>query len=726
MLMTIVCCDTGALRLQDKFSDFQAEIGAKQAQLEALIALSNEIGSGDVTVKDELARVSAMWNELGVAAATHSSDLGDSIEAQGAREVVGETTAHMAEVLGALHDGGLGKDGATVSALLRKHDLVQREVQMLAARVGEHTTMVKQLAAKLPMCAAELQPTMVAATARLDELQAATTARTAALAQEAAFYKFEREARDFVQWSTWASAAIEALDNGATLHLCDEATKALQLLTNEVNSRAGTVPALVAASGVLEVDESGMSKRTQANITSTIEQVSTVWTELLDQTRSRMEELAQHREVLHAEDLVKNATVWMAQQIHAVREARPASDRHDDVDALLTDHRRMHSALETYSPTLAVLATAVDIVTAHGGDTAIGVRSGMDAVFGARDELLGFLDARASELNAAKSAQNYLDKMDEVIDALSTILQWTENLEIDGAVGVYREANHADKVEEEYPDVVRGATDLVTENSATAALVEGRLHEAVTTSGGQVKELLGLTETGIVSKRERITEVRSEIEFDRSVDSIMERSAATERLLETLDCGTDVGTASALVDKFSALLDDASARDDAIGRLESQAAAFAAAKHFRADTMGATATQVRAGQEEVTSALTNRVGTLKDSLSFFQYLRDASDIQVSHTVPPSRCPHSYACSYLWKRCSHRLALSSLTAGGHRRLCSSCWLAGVVQFPLRCADAAATAQHPRRRVRNSSEPTRCAGRQRVHIACWLSRKVGRNS
>jgi len=616
----------GSIRLNHKFADFRSEIASKETQLQRLRLLAAEIGEDDKA--GDMDRVDALWDDLLTVVSAHAADLNDTIEIQAAQEAVAETISHMAEILGVLHDGGLGKDAATVSALSRKHDLVIREVDTIAARVNQHHAAISALLAQHPNRKGNLEPTMDVATARLEELKAATATRTAALAQEAALYAFERESRDFLQWVSQMSNSVNALDNGATLHLCDEAIKALRVLSNEMAARADTVPALESTSAQLDIDNSGVSKRTKAHIVVTVDSSKSAWEGLKALIESRMGDLQRHHEILEANQMLQSESTWIAAKSQLVRESRAVLDRYDDVDALLTDYRRLESSVEAQGTAMKALSAAVDVVVKHGAVEGERVQSAHTTLMAARDDLVGLLDKRSQELQAAKSAQSYLHETDEVIDFLEATEEWAVNLDVESAVEVYRASQHMSKLDKEYPEVVKRAHDFVCQNETMKASVHGKLEDAIAAAGVRMQNLVQSTEAGIAVKRQRIVEVRSLIEFDRSIDSLSERSAFAEHALESTDCGSDVGTASALVDRYTALRDAATARDTSAAGLLQQASSFVTAGHFRAEAMTATASKVHARHEEVKTALGERVEYLRDFLSYFQYLRDAADLQA--------------------------------------------------------------------------------------------------
>uniref|UniRef100_A0A8C2UCI7 Spectrin alpha chain, non-erythrocytic 1 n=1 Tax=Coturnix japonica TaxID=93934 RepID=A0A8C2UCI7_COTJA len=557
--------------LQKKFEEFQTDLAAHEERVNEVNQFAGKLiqeqHPEEELIKSKQDEVNASWQRLKGLAQQRQGKLFGAAEVQRFNRDVDETISWIKEKGQLMASDDFGRDLASVQALLRKHEGLERDLAALEDKVKALCAEADRLQQSHPINASQIQVKREELIANWEQIRTLAAERHARLNDSYRLQRFLADFRDLTSWVTEMKALINADE------LANDVAGAEALLDRHQEHK-GEIDAH--EDSFKSADESGQALLAAGHYAS--DEVKEKLTILSDE-RSALLELWELRRQQYEQcmDLqlfyrdTEQVDNWMSKQ-EAFLLNEDLGDSLDSVEALLKKHEDFEKSLSAQEEKITVRHLYWVITNETRNNLLIG---------GA------MLDLNSRCLNDCKVQKHQafeaeLSANQSRIDAL-------------------------EKAGQKLIDVNHYASDEVA----------ARMNEVISLW----KKLLEATEL----KGIKLREANQQQQFNRNVEDIELWLYEVEGHLASDDYGKDLTSVQNLQKKHALLEADVAAHQDRIDGITIQARQFQDAGHFDADNIKKKQEALVARYEALKDPMVARKQKLADSLRLQQLFRDIED-----------------------------------------------------------------------------------------------------
>uniref|UniRef100_A0A8C0VRC8 Spectrin alpha chain, non-erythrocytic 1 n=1 Tax=Cyanistes caeruleus TaxID=156563 RepID=A0A8C0VRC8_CYACU len=609
--------------LQKKFEEFQTDLAAHEERVNEVNQfagkLIQETHPEEELIKSKQDEVNASWQRLKGLALQRQGKLFGAAEVQRFNRDVDETISWIKEKGQLMASDDFGRDLASVQALLRKHEGLERDLAALEDKVKALCAEADRLQQSHPINASQIQVKREELIANWEQIRTLAAERHARLNDSYRLQRFLADFRDLTSWVTEMKALINADE------LANDVAGAEALLDRHQEHK-GEIDAH--EDSFKSADESGQALLSAGHYAS--DEVKEKLTILSDE-RSALLELWELRRQQYEQcmDLqlfyrdTEQVDNWMSKQ-EAFLLNEDLGDSLDSVEALLKKHEDFEKSLSAQEEKITALDEFATKLIQNNHYAMDDVATRRDALLSRRNALHERAMRRRTQLADSFHLQQFFRDSDElkswVNEKMKTATDeaYKDPSNLQGKVQKHQAFEAELSANQSRIDALEKAGQkLIDVKHYASDEVAARMNEVISLW----KKLLEATEL----KGIKLREANQQQQFNRNVEDIELWLYEVEGHLASDDYGKDLTNVQNLQKKHALLEADVAAHQDRIDGITIQARQFQEAGHFDADNIKKKQEALVARYEALKDPMVARKQKLADSLRLQQLFRDIED-----------------------------------------------------------------------------------------------------
>uniref|UniRef100_A0A8B9GPW3 Spectrin alpha chain, non-erythrocytic 1 n=1 Tax=Amazona collaria TaxID=241587 RepID=A0A8B9GPW3_9PSIT len=609
--------------LQKKFEEFQTDLAAHEERVNEVNQFAGKLiqeqHPEEELIKSKQDEVNASWQRLKGLALQRQGKLFGAAEVQRFNRDVDETISWIKEKGQLMASDDFGRDLASVQALLRKHEGLERDLAALEDKVKALCAEADRLQQSHPINASQIQVKREELIASWEQIRTLAAERHARLNDSYRLQRFLADFRDLTSWVTEMKALINADE------LANDVAGAEALLDRHQEHK-GEIDAH--EDSFKSADESGQALLAAGHYAS--EEVKEKLTILSDE-RSALLELWELRRQQYEQcmDLqlfyrdTEQVDNWMSKQ-EAFLLNEDLGDSLDSVEALLKKHEDFEKSLSAQEEKITALDEFATKLIQNNHYAMDDVATRRDALLSRRNALHERAMYRRAQLADSFHLQQFFRDSDElkswVNEKMKTATDeaYKDPSNLQGKVQKHQAFEAELSANQSRIDALEKAGQkLIDVNHYASDEVAARMNEVISLW----KKLLEATEL----KGIKLREANQQQQFNRNVEDIELWLYEVEGHLASDDYGKDLTNVQNLQKKHALLEADVAAHQDRIDGITIQARQFQDAGHFDADNIKKKQEALVARYEALKDPMVARKQKLADSLRLQQLFRDIED-----------------------------------------------------------------------------------------------------
>uniref|UniRef100_A0A669BW01 Spectrin alpha chain, non-erythrocytic 1 n=1 Tax=Oreochromis niloticus TaxID=8128 RepID=A0A669BW01_ORENI len=609
--------------LQKKFEEFQTDLAAHEErvnevnQLAAkLIQESHPEGELIVRKQDE---VNAAWQRLKGLAQQRQGKLFGAAEVQRFNRDVDETISWIKEKEQLMGSDDFGRDLASVQALLRKHEGLERDLAALEDKVKTLGGDAEHLQQTHPQNASQIHLKKDELITNWEQIRTLSTERRARLNDSYQLQRFTADFRDLTSWVTEMKALINADE------LANDVAGAEALLDRHQEHK-GEIDAH--EDSFRTTDEAGQALLSAGHYASdeVKEKLGVLAAEkesLLELWEVRRQQYEQCMDLQLFYRDTEQVDNWMSKQ-EAFLLNEDLGDSLDSVEALLKKHEDFEKSLSAQEEKITALDEFATKLIQNNHYAKEDVATRRDALLSRRNALHDRAQSRRAALEDSFHLQQFFRDSDELKSWINEKMKtatdeaYKDPSNLQGKVQKHQAFEAELSANQSRIDALqKSGQELLDGKHYASTEVSGHMEEV----SSQWKKLLEATEL----KGIKLREANQQQQFNRNVEDIELWLYEVEGHLASDDYGKDLTSVQNLQKKHALLEADVAAHQDRIDGITIQARQFQEAGHFDADNIRKKQEALVVRYEALREPMAARKQKLSDSLRLQQLFRDIED-----------------------------------------------------------------------------------------------------
>ncbi|EMP38127.1 Spectrin alpha chain, brain [Chelonia mydas] len=609
--------------LQKKFEEFQTDLAAHEERVNEVNQFAGKLiqeqHPEEELIKSKQDEVNAGWQRLKGLALQRQGKLFGAAEVQRFNRDVDETISWIKEKEQLMASDDFGRDLASVQALLRKHEGLERDLAALEDKVKALCAEADRLQQSHPQNASQIQVKREELIANWEQIRTLAAERHARLNDSYRLQRFLADFRDLTSWVTEMKALINADE------LANDVAGAEALLDRHQEHK-GEIDAH--EDSFKSADESGQALLAAGHYASDevrekltiLSDERTALLELWELRRQQYEQCMDLQLFYRDTEQVDN---WMSKQ-EAFLLNEDLGDSLDSVEALLKKHEDFEKSLSAQEEKITALDEFATKLIQNNHYAKEDVATRRDALLSRRNALHERAMYRRAQLADSFHLQQFFRDSDElkswVNEKMKTATDeaYKDPSNLQGKVQKHQAFEAELSANQSRIDALEKAGQkLIDVNHYASDEVAARMNEVISLW----KKLLEATEL----KGIKLREANQQQQFNRNVEDIELWLYEVEGHLASDDYGKDLTNVQNLQKKHALLEADVAAHQDRIDGITIQARQFQDAGHFDADNIKKKQEALVARYEALKDPMVARKQKLADSLRLQQLFRDIED-----------------------------------------------------------------------------------------------------
>uniref|UniRef100_A0A4W5NIC1 Spectrin alpha, non-erythrocytic 1 n=1 Tax=Hucho hucho TaxID=62062 RepID=A0A4W5NIC1_9TELE len=610
--------------LQKKFEEFQTDLAAHEERVNEVNQLAGKLSQESHPEAELIVRkqeeVNAAWQRLKGLAQQRQGRLFGAAEVQRFNRDVDETISWIKEKEQLMASDDFGRDLASVQALLRKHEGLERDLAALEDKVNTLGGEAERLQQTHPQNASQIHLKRDELITNWDQIRTLAAERHAHLNDSYRLQRYTADFRDLTSWVTEMKALINAdeLANdvaGAEALLDRHQEHKVQEHT-EINKLYFTTDE--AGQALLNTGHYALEEVKEKLGVLTEEKESLL--ELWEVRRQQYEQCMDLQLFYRDTEQVDN---WMSKQ-EAFLLNEDLGDSLDSVEALLKKHEDFEKSLSAQEEKITALDEFATKLIQNNHYAKEDVATRRDALLSRRNALHERAQSRRAALEDSFHLQQFFRDSDELKSWINEKMKtatdeaYKDPSNLQGKVQKHQAFEAELSANQSRIDALqKSGQELLDGKHYAADEVSVRMDEV----SSQWKKLLEATEL----KGIKLREANQQQQFNRNVEDIELWLYEVEGHLASDDYGKDLTSVQNLQKKHALLEADVAAHQDRIDGITIQARQFQEAGHFDGDNIKRKQEALVARYDALRDPMAARKQKLSDSLRLQQLFRDVED-----------------------------------------------------------------------------------------------------
>uniref|UniRef100_M3XK81 Spectrin alpha chain, non-erythrocytic 1 n=2 Tax=Latimeria chalumnae TaxID=7897 RepID=M3XK81_LATCH len=609
--------------LQKKFEEFQTDLAAHEERVNEVNQFAGKLVQESHPEEELIVakqnEVNTAWQRLKGLALQRQGKLFGAAEVQRFNRDVDETIGWIKEKEQLMASDDFGRDLASVQALLRKHEGLERDLAALEDKVKALCAEADRLQESHPQNAPQIQVKREELITNWDRIRTLAEERHARLDDSYRLQRFLADFRDLISWATEMKALINADE------LANDVAGAEALLDRHQEHK-GEIDAH--EDSFKSTDEAGQGLLTAGHYAS--EEVTEKLGVLREEKKSLLElwELRrqQYEQCMDLQLFYRDTEQvdnWMSKQ-EAFLLNEDLGDSLDSVEALLKKHEDFEKSLSAQEEKITALDEFATKLIQNDHYAKEDVATRRDALLSRRNALHERASYRRTALEDSFHLQQFFRDSDELKSWINEKMKtatdeaYKDPSNLQGKVQKHQAFEAELSANQSRIDALQKAgQSLLDANHYASDEVSTRKDEVI----AMWKRLQEATEL----KGIKLREANQQQQFNRNVEDIELWLYEVEGHLSSDDYGKDLTSVQNLQKKHALLEADVAAHQDRIDGITIQARQFQEAGHFDADNIRKKQEALVSRYEALKDPMVARKQKLSDSLRLQQLFRDVED-----------------------------------------------------------------------------------------------------
>lgn len=610
--------------MQKKFDDFQKDLKANEARLQELNNIADRLTAMGHTeaaekIREQITQLNQRWVTLQQVSAERAQTLGSAFEVQRYHREVDETKDWISEKDGALNNDNYGHDLASVQALQRKHEGLERDLAALGEKVRDLDNNAQRLMQTHPDQAESIYEHQTEINQMWNSLTIKADARKGKLLDSYDLQRFLSDYRDLTSWINSMMTLVSSDELAKDVTGAEALLERHQEHRTEIDARAGTFQAFELLGQQLLQNQHYAS----------------------DDVQEKLEELAKAREELEQAWIVRRmkldqclelqlfyrdceqAESWMAS-----REAFLAGDSvdGDNVETLIKKHEDFDRAISSQEEKINSLQQFADQLVNSNHYDSPAINDKRDQVLDRWSNLKDALIDNRSKLGEAQTLQQFSRDADEMENWLQEKLQIAMDESYKDPSNIQSKfqkhqafeaelAANADRLQ----SLLGTGNNLIDRRQCAGS--EDAVKDRLESLAAQWEDLVNKS----TEKSDKLKEASRQQTYNAGVKDMEFWLGEVEQMLCTEDHGKDLASVQNLLKKHQLMEADITAHDDRIKDLNNQADQFVEAQVWEAESINERKRTINERYEKIKELAIHRRNRLSEANTMHQFLRDIDD-----------------------------------------------------------------------------------------------------
>ncbi|XP_063288681.1 spectrin alpha chain, non-erythrocytic 1 isoform X6 [Pelobates fuscus] len=609
--------------LQKKFEEFQTDLAAHEERVNEVNQFASKLAQEEhpelELIKTKQDEVNTAWQRLKGLALQRQGKLFGAAEVQRFNRDVDETIGWIREKEQLMASDDFGRDLASVQALLRKHEGLERDLAALEEKVKALCTESDRLQQSHPLNAVQIQAKGEELIANWDQIRTIAAERHTRLNDSYKLQRFLADFRDLTSWVTEMKALINADELANDVAGAEALLDRHQEHKGEIDAHEDSFKSADEAGNALLNAGHYASDEVREKLTILSEE-RTALLELWELRRQQYEQCMDLQLFYRDTEQVDN---WMSKQ-EAFLLNEDLGDSLDSVEALLKKHEDFEKSLSAQEEKITALDEFATKLIQNNHYAMEDVATRRDALLSRRNALHERALYRRTQLADSFHLQQFFRDSDELKSWINEKMKtatdeaYKDPSNLQGKVQKHQAFEAELSANQSRIDALENSGQkLIDVNHYASDEVAARMNEVITLW----KRLLEATEL----KGIKLREANQQQQFNRNVEDIELWLYEVEGHLASDDYGKDLTNVQNLQKKHALLEADIAAHQDRIDGITIQARQFQDAGHFDADNIKKKQEALVGRYEALKEPMVARKQKLSDSLRLQQLFRDIED-----------------------------------------------------------------------------------------------------
>uniref|UniRef100_A0A3B4VBC9 Spectrin alpha chain, non-erythrocytic 1 n=1 Tax=Seriola dumerili TaxID=41447 RepID=A0A3B4VBC9_SERDU len=604
--------------LQKKFEEFQTDLAAHEERVNEVNQLAAKLIQETHPEAELIVRkqdeVNTAWQRLKGLAQQRQTKLFGAAEVQRFNRDVDETISWIKEKEQLMASDDFGRDLASVQALLRKHEGLERDLAVNT--LGGDAERLQQTH---PQNASQIHLKKDELITNWEQIRTLAAERHARLNDSYLLQRFTADFRDLTSWVTEMKALINADELANDVAGAEALLDRHQEHKGEIDAHEDSFRATDEAGQALLNTGHYASEEVKEKLGILTEEKESLL-ELWEVRRQQYEQCMDLQLFYRDTEQVDN---WMSKQ-EAFLLNEDLGDSLDSVEALLKKHEDFEKSLSAQEEKITALDEFATKLIQNNHYAKEDVATRRDALLSRRNALHERAQSRRAALEDSFHLQQFFRDSDELKSWINEKMKtatdeaYKDPSNLQGKVQKHQAFEAELSANQSRIDALqKSGQELLDGKHYASTEVDGRMEEV----SSQWKKLLEATEL----KGIKLREANQQQQFNRNVEDIELWLYEVEGHLASDDYGKDLTSVQNLQKKHALLEADVAAHQDRIDGITIQARQFQEAGHFDADNIRKKQEALVVRYEALREPMAARKQKLSDSLRLQQLFRDVED-----------------------------------------------------------------------------------------------------
>lgn len=609
--------------LQRKFDEFQKDMQSQEYRVVEVNEMADKLiqdghPERDIITKKKI-ELNEAWQRLKQLAILRQEKLFGAHEIQRFNRDADETVAWISEKDVVLSSDDYGRDLASVQALQRKHEGVERDLAALEDKVATLGGEAQRLCSIHADHADQIREKQAEIAAYWQSLTAKAKERKEKLDESYFLHRFLADFRDLVSWINGMKAIISADELAKDVAGAEALLERHQEHKGEIDAREDSFKSTIEAGRQLLERQHYAAAEVQEKLAA------------LENDKTSLLTLWEDRRILYEQcmDLqlfyrdTEQADTWMAKQ-EAFLANEDLGDSLDSVEALIKKHEDFEKSLaaqEEKIRALEIFATKLIDGQHYAADD---VAQRRQMLLARRSALLEKSSTRRTYLEDSMRLQQFERDCDETKGWISEKLKFATDDSYLDPTNLNGKVQKHQNFEQELNANKSRIEDITTTGQE---LIE-KQHYASDTINSRMQEIVTLWEALVEASDKKgckLQEASQQQQFNRTIEDIELWLGEIEGQLMSDDYGKDLTSVQNLQKKHALLEADVMSHQDRIEGIKVAAAKFIESGHFDADSIREKESALSTRYGALQAPMFDRKNRLYDSSQVQQLFRDLED-----------------------------------------------------------------------------------------------------
>uniref|UniRef100_A0A6Q2XKI3 Spectrin alpha chain, non-erythrocytic 1 n=1 Tax=Esox lucius TaxID=8010 RepID=A0A6Q2XKI3_ESOLU len=609
--------------LQKKFEEFQTDLAAHEERVNEVNQLAGRLSQESHPEAELIVRkqeeVNAAWQRLKGLAQQRQGKLFGAAEVQRFNRDVDETISWIKEKEQLMASDDFGRDLASVQALLRKHEGLERDLAALEDKVNTLGEEAERLQQTHPQNASQIHLKRDELITNWEQIRTLAAERHARLNDSYRLQRYTADFRDLTSWVTEMKALINADELANDVAGAEALLDRHQEHKGEIDAHEDSFKATDEAGQALLNTGHYASEEVKEKLGILSEEKESLL-ELWEVRRQQYEQCMDLQLFYRDTEQVDN---WMSKQ-EAFLLNEDLGDSLDSVEALLKKHEDFEKSLSAQEEKITALDEFATKLIQNNHYAKEDVATRRDALLSRRNALHERAQSRRLALEDSFHLQQFFRDSDELKSWINEKMKtatdeaYKDPSNLQGKVQKHQAFEAELSANQSRIDALqKSGQELLDGKHYAADEVSVRMDEV----SSQWKKLLEATEL----KGVKLREANQQQQFNRNVEDIELWLYEVEGHLSSDDYGKDLTSVQNLQKKHALLEADVAAHQDRIDGITIQARQFHEGGHFDADNIKRKQEALVGRYDALREPMAARKQKLSDSLRLQQLFRDVED-----------------------------------------------------------------------------------------------------